>query len=207
MPGPTAKSLERLHRLLVASLRQRGAAALDRPFTIAEIYQDLVPYRRHRDDLGVDMNGDYEHLLLRLLAGEGDYVRLESEPALRAIRKELEQSNPNTGVYREYAAADVRLSIRDVPELDDDAPSGPDDEAPRGGDTRGDTVPDRAGPAPTSGLDACRWCDGELPDRPGLRFCPHCGRDVLEVPCPSCGEPLEADWRYCIKCGLDVASA
>lgn len=203
MPGPTAKSLERFHHLLVASLRERGEGALDRPFTISEIYQDLVPYRRHRDELAVDMNGDYEHLLLRLLAGEGEYVRLEFEPALRAIRKELDRSNPNTGVYRDYAAADVRLLSHDAPER----AAAP---APASAAVAAEVAPDSGGGAPAGpAADAsgtCRWCEGALPDRPGLRFCPHCGRDVTVVPCPSCDEPLEPDWRFCIKCGHDVGS-
>ncbi len=213
MPAPPTSSLDRLHRLLVASLRERGADALERPFTIAEIYQDLVPYRRHRDDLAVEMNGDYEHLLLRFLSGEGGYVQLEFEPALRAIRKELEASNPSTGVYRDYAAADVRLLVREAaapdtraagagdagaasavePPADEPAPVEP-------AGSRGATTP---APAP----ETCRWCEGPLPDRPGLRFCPHCGRDVQVVPCSSCGEALEPEWRFCIKCGQNVASA
>jgi hypothetical protein len=80
------------------------------PFTVAEIYQNLVPYGSHRDRIGVEMNGDYEDALLRLLAGEGGFLILDSEPALRDLRAELETSNPNTGLYREFAAVDVRLN-------------------------------------------------------------------------------------------------
>jgi hypothetical protein len=56
------------------------------------------------------MNADYEDALLRLLAGEGGFLVLESDPALQKIRSELELANPNTAVYREYAAVDVRLN-------------------------------------------------------------------------------------------------
>ena len=79
-------------------------------FTVAEIYQNLVPYRSHRDVIGVEMNGDYEDALLRLLAGEGDYLFLESDVARREIRDELQTNNPNTGLFRDFAAADVRLN-------------------------------------------------------------------------------------------------
>jgi len=75
------------------------------------------------------MNGDYEDALLRLLAGEGGFLILESEPALRDLRTELETSNPNTGLYREFAAIDVRLNqahldlstsaIDEIPDLDE----------------------------------------------------------------------------------------
>jgi len=81
----------------------------DRSFTIAEIYQDLVPYRTHRNVLGVAMNGDYEDVLLRLLGGQGEYLVLDSDPARRQIRKELESSNPNTALFRDFATLDVRL--------------------------------------------------------------------------------------------------
>ena len=199
--------LHRLHQLLVGALQTRDPEALRRPFTVAEIYQDLVPYRRYRGQIGVEMNGDYEHLLLRLLAGEGELVRLESEPALRAIRKELEQANPNTGVYRDYAAADVRLMTEAVaPDFEQERATEPPSasaEAVEGVEPPAAASP----PAAESGSalpSTCGWCHGDLPDRPGLRFCPRCGADVRVVPCPSCQEPLEPGWRFCIRCGQEV---
>jgi len=105
----TDETLQRFFHALVEALRERSPADLERPFTVAEIYQDLVPYRTHRDQLGVEMNGDYEHALLRLLAGEGGYLKLESDHALRDIRGELDEKAPNTTVYRDYAAVDVRI--------------------------------------------------------------------------------------------------
>ncbi len=101
--------LESFHAVLVEEIRAQRPEYLTGPFTVAEIYQNLVPYGSHRDRIGVEMNGDYEDALLRLLAGEGGYLSLESDAALRNIREELESTNPNTGLYREYAAVDVRL--------------------------------------------------------------------------------------------------
>jgi len=102
--------LERFHRALIEEIQTQRPDYLTSPFTVAEIYQTLVPYGSHRDRIGVEMNGDYEDALVRLLAGEGGYLLLDSEPALRNLRKELELPNPNTGVYREFAAVDVRLN-------------------------------------------------------------------------------------------------
>ena len=78
---------------------------------MAEIYQNLVPYGSHRDRIGVEMNGDYEDALLRLLAGEGGL----SDAGVRAracvtCGPSSTRPNPNTGLYREYAAVDVRLN-------------------------------------------------------------------------------------------------
>lgn len=102
--------LERFHRALIEEIQTQRPEYLTGPFTVAEIYQNLVPYGSHRDRIGVEMNGDYEDALLRLLAGEGGYLLLDSEPALHALRTEAESPNPNTGLYREFAAVDVRLN-------------------------------------------------------------------------------------------------
>lgn len=215
----TDSPLHRFHAFLVEALRTRDPAALERPFTVAEIYQDLVPYRRYRDRIGVEMNGDYEHLLLRLLAGEGEFVQLESEPALRAIRKELEQANPNTGVYRDYAAADARLLDANVPDGWEDDSDGAvaDDTAESESDAGQPVLSLHREALPTSAraprtddgaeVEACPWCEQALPERSDLRFCPHCGADVRVTPCGACEAPLEPGWLYCVACGEKVVDS
>lgn len=110
MTGHPDESLLRFRELLTQALAARRGGDLEAPFTIAEIYQQYVPYRSCRQALGVQMNADYEHLLLRMLAGEGGILELLSAPALRAISEELRSVNPDTTVYRDHAAADVRLA-------------------------------------------------------------------------------------------------
>lgn len=112
----THDTLQRFFDALVEALRERSPSAPSAPFTVAEIYQDLVPYRTHRDVLEFEMNGDYEHALLRLLAGQGGYLRLESEHALSEIREELAGRNPDTSLYRDFAAVDVRIEPGMVPD-------------------------------------------------------------------------------------------
>lgn len=228
--------LSRFHEALVGALRRRDPEHLSRPFTVAEIYQDLVPYGAYRDILGVEMNGDYEHALLRLLSGEGDFLELESEHALREIREELESVNPNTGLYREFAAVDVRLNpthisasegsvaesapeepeISEWPTISADAPPSLDRDyiqvVPLGAfASSGPLDPEMVEPEPEpepepvsrsdAAPDVCRWCRETLPKRDNLNFCPFCGTDVKLIPCVSCGEALEPDWRFCIACG------
>jgi hypothetical protein len=135
----------RFHRALVEEILRSRPNYLSEPFTVAEIYQNLVPYRTHRDRIGVEMNGDYEDALLRLLAGEGDYLVLESEHAVREIREELASSNPNTGLYRAYAAADVRLNPLRMPR---DLPD------PVRGPVVGQSAPPPPAPEPVVFLDA-----------------------------------------------------
>lgn len=212
--------LARFHGALVEEILARRPEYIRAPFTVAEIYQNLVPYRTHRDRIGVEMNGDYEDALLRLLAGEGGYLVLESAPALRALREELASHNPNTGLYREFAAVDVRLNPGLIPggvefgvggwsgaegsvSVDDLAP-----EVPRtAAAPRAPTPPagrPATGAATSAPPEACRWCRAELPRRASLNFCPFCGTDVHVVPCPGCGEELDPQWRFCIACGAEV---
>lgn len=207
--------LEQFHRTLVEEIRAHRPEYLKAPFTVAEIYQNLVPYGTHRDRIGVDMNGDYEDALLRMLAGEGEYLVLESEHALRDLRAELQSSNPNTGRYREFAAVDVHLNPARVATV----ATGPAATAGPGGeeagrvptaDTASDTTTREAAdassvPAPGEPPETCRWCRAELPRRPNLKFCPFCGTDVRVVPCPACGEELEPEWHFCIACGAEVS--
>lgn len=110
MTSVTPQILARFHAALVEELSVRRDGKLDAPFTVAEIYQHLVPYRTHRDAIGVEINGDYEDALLRLLAGEGGYLRLESDPVRQELQDELKRSNPNTGLFREFAALEVRMN-------------------------------------------------------------------------------------------------
>jgi hypothetical protein len=224
-------SVERFHRVLVESIAGAVPAYLDASFTVAEIYQSLVPYRTHRDRLGVAMNGDYEDVLLRLLAGEGEFLQLDSEAAREKIRKELSTRNPNTGIYREFAAVGVRLNparlpvIERAPERPAPRPeatarpvsSTPERKAPSVPEARtASSEPRVAQPAPpretrapdgrdTAAQEKCPGCSSRLPERPGLQFCPFCGTNIRVVPCRKCGEVLDRSWRFCVACGTPSA--
>jgi hypothetical protein len=209
MMTETSDVLGRFHRTLVEEIRRRRPEYLAEPFTVAEIYQNLIPYGTHRDRLGVEMNGDYEDALLRILAGEGGYLILESEPALRVLRQELESPNPNTGLYREYAAVDVRLApgqleggIPVAPAVAAQAAPGTTATAPALPFMLAERPTEAAGPE--GQVEACRWCRAELPRRASLKYCPFCGTDIRIVPCPECGEELEPEWRFCISCGTEI---
>src|SRR5688572_17599326 len=106
-----SREVEELHRALVEAMVQNRPHALDQPITVAEIYQDLVPYRSVRSTIGFAMNADYEFALLQLLAGVGDLAQIEPAEIREELRLELTSSNPNVGMFREYAACDVIVSI------------------------------------------------------------------------------------------------
>jgi hypothetical protein len=102
--------VSQLHRALVDALVLSERHNLHEPVTVAEIYTDLIPYRSVRM-IGFAMNADYEHALMQLLAGEGGYARVEPVEVRDHLREELKSSNPNTGVYRHYAACDVVVTL------------------------------------------------------------------------------------------------
>jgi hypothetical protein len=202
--------LESFHRVLVEEIRAKRPEYLTGPFTVAEIYQDLVPYPTHRDRIGVEMNGDYEDALIRMLAGEGGYLDLDSEHALRELRSELQTSNPNTGVYREFAAVDVRLNPERIGGNGSALLAHPAATATTGAgavESTGIGPEAGRGSEPSAESDrACRWCMAPLPARENLNFCPYCGTDVHSVPCSGCGNELEPEWRFCISCGTERPS-
>jgi len=218
------ESVQRLYLRLAESLQRNRRDAFETPVTVAEIYQELVPYRVVRSDVGFGMNADYEHALLRLLAGEGGFARLEPTDAVTAIMKELQSPNPNVGLYRTYAGCDVWIA----------KPAGASAvaaESPRSttdwsalGSLQADepeqesVVPENAAPTPPAALsngsskqesetkatsqNSCVFCDSSFPANRQVRFCPFCGADQTLRPCGSCGEPLEAGWSFCIACGV-----
>jgi len=204
----TNEVLGRFHQTLVDEIKRRRPEYLAEPFTVAEIYQNLIPYGTHRDRLGVEMNGDYEDALLRILAGEGGYLILESEPALRVLRQELDSPNPNTGLYREYAAVDVRLAPGHAESGIPAAPAEASQPAVPGTAPALPFIPSAEpsaeASAPEEQPEACRWCRAELPMRANLKYCPFCGTDIRIVPCPECGQELEPEWRFCISCGTEI---
>ena len=105
--------VERLHACLADALRQTRPQPFAAPVTVAEIYQDLVPYRTVRGSIGFDMNADYEYTLLRLLSGEGDLAKLEPVAAARELQDELESPNPNVGLFRKFAGCEVWITPRE----------------------------------------------------------------------------------------------
>ena len=108
-PG-SAAAVGRLYGALKRALADRSGSASPAEVTVSEIYQTLVPYARARADLGFEMNADYEHALMRLLAGEGGYARLEEPEARARLSRELESPNPDVTLYRKYAASTLRLA-------------------------------------------------------------------------------------------------
>ena len=105
--GPDA--LARLFRRLVLNVAQLDPSRLDGPIPIVDVHQNLVPYRTHRAILAIDTNQDYEMTVLRLLAGEGGFARVEPDEVRTLFEREAHAVNPETGIFRRFPSATVRL--------------------------------------------------------------------------------------------------
>ncbi len=206
--------LDRLFRQVVRALAAKGAAQLAQPVQVADLYQDLVPYRLYRGALRFDTYQDYEMALLRLLSGERGYARLEPTAAQEALALESEATYPDPGVIREFAAARVHVdsaAANTVLASDDAyAPEAlhPPQAPPQAGKGKRE-APSPASPShsplPASRSDGvgepCPYCDAELPAGREAFYCPFCGGNVRGVTCPDCRTELEVGWSYCITCG------
>jgi hypothetical protein len=190
-------ALDRLYRRVADVLLRQPDAQV----TVGDVYQNLVPYRLVRSELGFSELAEYEHALLRLLSGERDYVIVERPEVQEELQRELRATNPILGIYRDYASVGVYLNPyapevtvmaaaqpvpaqRPVPAEPGAAPAAPPAEA---------TAPKRAA--------ACPGCRTPLPNDRPVRFCPSCGKCLVPVPCAECSSMIEPEWRFCATCG------
>lgn len=204
--------LDRLYTRLVSALRERGGGSDTHACAIAELYQNLVPYRAVRTELGFAELPRYEHALLRLLSGERSYLSVDLPKVRDEIRAELRSPNPILGVYRDYAAVGVRVRLNGTvpetvaPELDRtvEAPVGPRRERPaadRATARPAAPLPSAEPAPPPRAAERCPQCDRQLPGGRAASFCPSCGVALKPVPCAECGEVVESAWNFCIHCG------
>jgi hypothetical protein len=216
--------LDRLHRRLLASSSARtddGAGSFE--VTVGDLYQQLIPYRAIRTEVGAMELAEYEHALLRLLSGEREYVEI-AEPGIRAeIQRELASLNPILGIYRDYAAALVTISARSAAG-DESGGAGmpaapplitanvgtstaaePADPESTASAASAEAAPAPADPGPhpeeRHPAAACRSCRRDLAPLADLIFCPFCGVEQATAPCIECGTSLDPSWRFCIRCG------
>src|SRR4051794_8569911 len=124
-------SLDRLYRRIADVLLREPATAV----TVGDIYQNLVPYRTVRAEFGFGELAEYEHALLRLLSGERDYLVVERAEVQEEFQRELRNTNPILGIYRDYAEVSVYLNPY-APELSDPDPTAPPPPPPAPGMTR-----------------------------------------------------------------------
>jgi hypothetical protein len=216
--------LERFFRRLVANLAGSDPALLHRPIPLEDIHHSIVPYRSNRRALELDSSEEYELVLLRLCAGEGDFVRTEPEEARARFAEELQSPNPDLDIL--HRVEHVVISLRSEPlaralrpvadaELAYAPPAPPPPavgldpalDAPL--DVPLDEELDALGPEmpAESASTHCLYCGGALPGDRAVRFCPHCGQRQAPAECPRCHGEVDAGWRHCVNCGAALEAS
>jgi hypothetical protein len=185
-------ALERMFHVLVRTVRAKHPQLISAPFTVADLYQQIMPYRHFRRDLALETNQEYELILMELLTGARGYLDVD-EQLRDQLGKELASASPEPSRVREFADAHVSINaaaqamVSDVGALP----------APRTPTTPTSGLPSESGPQ-------CRFCGGALPGGRAMNYCPHCGQNLQVLNCPACGAEVEAGWRFCVACGKAV---
>jgi hypothetical protein len=207
-----ADELDRLFERLVEALAESGPGRLATPFVAAELYERLVPYRSNRPRLNVATHQDYEMTVLRLLAGERGYASLEPVDVREALQREVADTNPDVGLFRNFPEAQVMINrIAAERFLKGERVFAPPAPEPEAIETTETEDAETEAPAPPShfSLDEsetstlqCAYCGGTLPGARKVNFCPHCGQPPSgELRCPACGSEVDVGWGYCVSCG------
>jgi hypothetical protein len=186
-------ALDTMFQVLVRTLTNDHPALLRTPFTVADLHQQVLPYRHFRRELGLETNQEYELVLMELLSGARGYLDVD-ERLRDGLGKELKSPTPDTARIREFADCQVSINATAFasvgktpkPKRTSDRMSQPSSAI------KGDASP-------------CRYCGGELPQGRALHFCPHCGQNLQVLNCPACGAEVEAGWKFCVACGKAVA--
>lgn len=202
--------LDRIFQRLVHSIRLRHPEYLTMPFTVQELYEDLIPYRHHRRDLGIETNQDYEVAIARLLSGERGYLRGDRGMQEKLTANQNEKV-PDTGAFRDYASTKVSLAPEALEALGLDPTPKKTPTFVNSADEK-TTVRDESAQAGTEStvassvselgsVENCRFCGGTLPESRAVTYCPHCGQNLAVRNCPACGTELDKSWRFCVTCG------
>jgi hypothetical protein len=213
--------LDRLHRRLVHNIRATRPEYLKIPFSVRELYEQIVPYRHNRRELAIETNDDYETAVARLLSGERGYVI--ADPALQeSLQRELASPTGDPGIFKEHADASLTLTAAA------DSALTPVPGTVAAGMTTPESVEQRktAHPEMTPGQSAVAAFDAMSPaavapsapttpvptlleslssiDVPtGCRFCGGTLPEGRETNyCPHCGENLRT--RRCPACGSEM---
>lgn len=224
----TVDALDLLFRRLVLSAQAAGV--LDRPLEVGEIIDRLAPYGAARRDGKIETHDDYQHLVMRLVAGERD-LAFADDLMQDDLRAELASPNPDLGVLRTYRNASIRLATggvqqvlagdttidltpptpikpgvavrasKPVPAVEPIAEPGSGASAEPATMARDNHALFEAFGGTGTGTGGCPYCAQPLPDGRTVKFCPSCGQNLLVKRCPGCSAEIEQGWKFCVTCG------
>ena len=192
--------LDRLAFRLVRTIRQEYPQLRTQGFTLSDLEERLLPYRDARREMANSGADAWENALLRLMAGEREYVHTDAD-LQAACCQALASPSPTMALVRSWAMTTLLLGAA-VDRVGTERTG-----AERV--TADATAKPRRTPAlPTPSISVknadgpiCRFCSGRLPDGKLIRFCPRCGVDQTKRQCPACSTELDTTWRFCVTCG------
>lgn len=79
----------------------------EKPITVADLVETLLPYHRVRSELGLTMKGEYDLAILHLLLS-AEHIRVDGELA-QAVERELTTPEPGLGFLSDLADAAVEV--------------------------------------------------------------------------------------------------
>src|SRR5256885_4038683 len=152
-------ALDRMFRVLVRTIREKEPALLSAPFTVAELYQQLLPYRHYRRELALETNQEYELVLMELLTGAGGFLDVD-EQLRDELGKELASSSPEPSRVRDFPDAHVAIKSSALAAISDGGGGAV------GGSATAASTPGRASApvsptAPATTGSRCRYCAGD----------------------------------------------
>ncbi|MEO8448293.1 MAG: zinc ribbon domain-containing protein [Gemmatimonadota bacterium] len=125
--------LERFMRRLVELLQARASGSLHAPLGLGELRTSVMPYRANRSALRLATVEDYDTVVLRVVAEEGDFVRTLPPESAHRCRAELASPNPDLGLLERLAATTIQVgasALARILTIEDDVAPGPDMVAP-----------------------------------------------------------------------------
>jgi RNA polymerase subunit RPABC4/transcription elongation factor Spt4 len=224
--------LDRLYYEFVETLRREWPSRLTDRFTVLELHDEIIPYRRVRNPVGFRSNDDYEAVLSRLLAGERGYL-LGDGAMQEEVRAGLEETLPDIRRYRAFPNVHVWLDPEEIPPPGDIRYAPPEmreqtemkppaevresEAEPGRGSEFASSTSEKMAESELAAEDVRRpelreVSTGERTTRsPGLttelELCPHCGSGLPDGAefCPFCGVRISAE--RCANCGAAIEPA
>lgn len=205
-------SLDRMYRHLVRTIRSRFPQYLTQPFDVAELHQNILPYRHYRRELGLETNEDYEIALSELLSGARDYLIVDDRMR-DALRAELKSTNPDPSAFKQFATASVALAPNALRALT----IGPDEDLPARVSTAATPLEPPPAKAPPRASAATTRTTAPAPVNPAPAVATPAPEPAITprpvVPqagerCRSCNEILPAGRAitFCPHCGQNVTT-
>ena len=214
-------TVETMYRHLVRTIRTSYPKYLAQPFEVGELYQNILPYRLHRRELGVETNQDYELALMDLLRGARGYLVVDGKMS-DVLGAERKATSPNTARIRDFASSHVALAPEPLQALN--SPSGGQSAVGAGRPSQSGVAAAPAAPVPAN-VTPARPTEATIaaPNKPapgdparrapkpfkvaeGGEHCAYCkgalpgGREISF--CPHCGQDLTL--VHCPACGSEL---